>query len=123
MWSCCKGRILICVFPVFLFMLVGAFCIERRNMMSGKLLTTSVLCALLTGANMISGGVNAESVYELTPVVVTATKTAESAEKVPASVSVVASAMAKGTFRSLASVWARSVLPEPVGPSIRMLLF
>lgn len=43
-------------FPVFLFMLVGAFCIERRNMMSGKLLTTSVLCALLTGANMISGG-------------------------------------------------------------------
>lgn len=42
--------------------------------MSGKLLTTSVLCALLTGANMISGGVNAESVYELTPVIVTATK-------------------------------------------------
>ena len=38
---------------------------------------------------MISGGVNAESVYELTPVIVTATKTAESAEKVPASVSVV----------------------------------
>ena len=56
--------------------------------MSGKLLTTSVLCALLAGANIISGGeVNAESVYELTPVIVTATKTAESTEKVPASVS------------------------------------
>ena len=31
--------------------------------------------------------------------------------------------MAKGTFRIRASVWANSVLPEPVGPSSRMLLF
>ena len=36
--------------------------------------------------------------------------------------SFVASAMAKGTF-SLASVCARKVLPQPVGPSIRILLF
>ena len=43
-------------FPVFLFMWVGAFCLERRNMMSGKLLKASILCALLTGSNMISGG-------------------------------------------------------------------
>ena len=35
----------------------------------------------------------------------------------------VASAMAKGTLSILASVCARSVLPEPVGPSMRMLLF
>ena len=34
-----------------------------------------------------------------------------------------ASAMAKGTFRIRARVCANSVLPEPVGPSIRMLLF
>lgn len=34
----------------------------------------------------------------------------------PACVSVVASAMAKGTLTSLASVLASSVLPEPVGP-------
>ena len=33
----------------------------------------------------------------------------------------VASAIAKGTFRIRASVCASSVLPEPVGPSIRML--
>ena len=38
----------------------------------------------------------------------------------PASVSVVASAMAKGTFSVRASVWARSVLPEPVGPMSMM---
>ena len=37
----------------------------------------------------IFGGVSAANVYELAPVVVTATKTAESLEKVPASVSVV----------------------------------
>jgi hypothetical protein len=41
----------------------------------------------------------------------------------PASVSVVASTMVKGTERSLASVWASSVLPVPVGPISRMLLF
>ncbi len=35
----------------------------------------------------------------------------------------VASAIAKGTLRILASVWARSVLPEPVGPINRILLF
>ena len=34
----------------------------------------------------------------------------------PASVSVVASAIAKGTFNLFASVFARSVFPEPVGP-------
>jgi len=34
----------------------------------------------------------------------------------PASVSVVASAMVNGTRSILASVWASSVLPEPVGP-------
>src|ERR1700759_4663601 len=38
----------------------------------------------------------------------------------PASVSAVASAMANGTFSSRARVWARRVLPEPVGPSSRM---
>jgi hypothetical protein len=38
----------------------------------------------------------------------------------PASVSVVASAMVKGTSRMRASVWASSVLPTPVGPSSRM---
>ena len=41
----------------------------------------------------------------------------------PASVSVVASAIAKGTFRMRASVCASRVLPEPVGPRSRMLLF
>ena len=35
----------------------------------------------------------------------------------------VASAMAKGTLRIFASVCARSVFPEPVGPRRRMLLF
>ena len=29
--------------------------------------------------------------------------------------------MAKGTLSIRASVWARNVLPEPVGPSIKML--
>jgi hypothetical protein len=38
-------------------------------------------------------------------------------------VSVVASAMVNGTLRILASVWASSVLPEPVGPSSRMFDF
>ena len=42
---------------------------------------------------------------------------------IPASVSAVASAIANGTLISLASVCARYVFPEPVGPSIRMLLF
>jgi hypothetical protein len=41
----------------------------------------------------------------------------------PASVSEVASAMANGTFRILARVCARRVLPEPVGPISRMLDF
>ena len=86
--------------------------------MSGKLLTTSVLCALLTGANMISGGVNAESVYELTPVIVTATKTAESAEKVPASVSVVtAKEIAAHNYSSTAQAFGQlpGVYLSPVG--------
>ena len=41
----------------------------------------------------------------------------------PASVSVVASAIENGTFSILASVCARSVFPEPVGPSNNTLLF
>src|SRR2546421_10802809 len=41
----------------------------------------------------------------------------------PASVSVVASAMVKGTSRMRASVCANSVLPEPVGPISRMFDF
>jgi len=41
----------------------------------------------------------------------------------PASVSVVASAMVKGTSSMRASVWASSVLPTPVGPMSRMLDF
>src|SRR5215212_7217825 len=41
----------------------------------------------------------------------------------PASVRAVASAMAKGTLRILASVWARRVLPEPVGPTSKILDF
>jgi hypothetical protein len=41
----------------------------------------------------------------------------------PASVSVVASTIVKGTSRIRASVCARSVLPEPVGPTRRMLDF
>ena len=41
----------------------------------------------------------------------------------PASVSAVASAIANGTFRIRASVWASSVLPQPVGPSSRMFDF
>src|SRR5512145_2532202 len=40
----------------------------------------------------------------------------------PASVRVVASAITNGTLSSRASVWASSVLPEPVGPISRMLL-
>jgi len=38
-------------------------------------------------------------------------------------VSVVASEIANGTSRIFASVRASSVLPEPVGPTSRMLLF
>src|SRR5262249_7077220 len=38
-----------------------------------------------------------------------------------ASVNVVASAMVKGTSRMRASVWASSVLPDPVGPIRRIL--
>jgi hypothetical protein len=41
----------------------------------------------------------------------------------PASVMFVASAMANGTFKILAKVLAKSVLPEPVGPISRILLF
>ena len=41
----------------------------------------------------------------------------------PASVSVVASAIAKGTFKILAKVCAKSVFPQPVGPKSKMLLF
>src|SRR3982750_587012 len=41
----------------------------------------------------------------------------------PASVSVVASAMVNGTSRMRARVCASSVLPEPVGPTRRMLDF
>ncbi len=41
----------------------------------------------------------------------------------PASVRAVASAIANGTFSIRASVWASNVLPEPVGPSSRMLDF
>ena len=40
----------------------------------------------------------------------------------PASVSVVASAIANGTFNMRASVCASSVLPDPVGPMRRILL-
>ena len=39
----------------------------------------------------------------------------------PASVRAVASAMANGTLSMRASVWARRVLPHPVGPIRRML--
>jgi len=41
----------------------------------------------------------------------------------PASVRVVASEMAKGTFRVAARVRARRVLPQPVGPISRTLDF
>ena len=41
----------------------------------------------------------------------------------PASVRVVASAIVNGTWRSRASVWARSVLPVPVGPISMMFDF
>jgi len=40
----------------------------------------------------------------------------------PASVRLVASAMVKGTLRKRARLWARRVLPLPVGPMSRMLL-
>ncbi len=49
-------------------------------------LSAAVLCTLMSG---VSSGVSAAEVYELAPVVVTATKIAEPVEKVPASVSVV----------------------------------
>ena len=35
----------------------------------------------------------------------------------------VASAIAKGTFKILANVLASNVLPDPVGPTNKMLLF
>ena len=57
--------------------------------MSGKFLSKAILFSLVIGATAFSGRVSAANVYELAPVVVTATKTAESVEKVPASVSVV----------------------------------
>ena len=41
----------------------------------------------------------------------------------PASVSVVASAIANGTLKVLASVCAKYVFPQPVGPSNKILLF
>ena len=41
----------------------------------------------------------------------------------PASVSVVASAIANGTFNILARVWASNVFPHPVGPNNNTLLF
>jgi hypothetical protein len=41
----------------------------------------------------------------------------------PAWVNVVASAIANGTFTSLAKVFASNVLPQPVGPRIKMLDF
>ena len=41
----------------------------------------------------------------------------------PASVRLVASAMQNGTSRIRASVWASSVLPEPVGPTSSTLDF
>lgn len=56
--------------------------------MSGKFLSAAVLGTLLVSATGLTT-VNAADVYELGPVVVTATKIAERADKVPASVSVV----------------------------------
>ena len=41
----------------------------------------------------------------------------------PASVNVVASAIANGTFKTFARVWANNVFPHPVGPNNKMLLF
>ena len=41
----------------------------------------------------------------------------------PASVRVVASAIVNGTRSIFASVWASNVLPDPVGPIIRMFDF
>jgi len=41
----------------------------------------------------------------------------------PASVSVVASAIANGTSNIFASVFASNVFPHPVGPNNRILLF
>jgi len=41
----------------------------------------------------------------------------------PASVSVVASAIANGTFNIFASVLANNVFPHPVGPTNKILLF
>jgi len=41
----------------------------------------------------------------------------------PASVKVVASAITKGTFNFLAKVRANKVLPHPVGPNNKILLF
>ena len=41
----------------------------------------------------------------------------------PASVRVVASAIAKGTFNTFAKVCASNVLPQPVGPNNKILLF
>lgn len=41
----------------------------------------------------------------------------------PASVKVVASAIANGTFNILAKVCASNVLPQPVGPKSNTLLF
>lgn len=41
----------------------------------------------------------------------------------PASVRVVASAIANGTFNILANVLANKVFPQPVGPKSKMLLF
>ena len=41
----------------------------------------------------------------------------------PASVNVVASAIAKGTCKIFANVCANKVLPQPVGPSNKTLLF
>lgn len=57
--------------------------------MSGKFLNAAVVGALLASTTVFSGTVSAADVYELGPVVVTATKLAERADKVPASVSVV----------------------------------
>lgn len=59
--------------------------------MSRKLLSSAILCTLMTGTTIAFVGVHAStpSTYELPPVVVTATRMEESVEKVPASVSVV----------------------------------
>ncbi len=83
----------------------------------------SALRAILSISSMYTMPICARSTSPSAAVISLSRMFSTSSPTYPASVRVVASAMAKGTSRKRARVCASRVLPVPVGPSSRMLDF